>query len=224
VTTIPTVTTVSRYPQWDAIVAEQNKVAEILTRITIHKNVPKKRREAMLAELSPDTLAILSGRSEKEVRRFGPFITECVNGSSLLSLNNVATFIDCKDEAIFSRNESFDGVFLQCVAGLRMYEGDERTDYSLLSEEEQEVGRSLIRAAHVLNNNYRQIDGWKAEDPQYLRSEELVALIKRRPGDAEAIINLLKDRELKVDTPSQVRALENILDSEVVSSLGSGIL
>lgn len=221
--TIPSVAPVSRYPQWDAIVANDTEVARLLVLIMDVQKVAKKRRENMLAELAPDTLTILSNRSEDDIRKTGHFIHQCVAGGSLISLNNAATFIDCKDEAVFCRNNSYHSVFFKCVAGLREYSTD--ADYSSMGADDRKGGRALLMAAERLQGKHRNVIALRGtEAKQYLSSDALAALIKRRPDDLDTIIDIITERGMKVESSDEVKSLEELLDAGVTQPLRNGAL
>jgi len=222
---IPSVAPVSRYPEWDAIVANDNEISRLLVRVMDVQKVTKKRREKMLAELTPNTLTILSNRSEEDIRKTGHFIHQCVAGGSLISLNNAAAFIDCKDEPAFCRNDAYHSVFFKCVAGLREYPNEAETDYSSMGDDGREGGRALLMAAERLQGSHRTVFALRdREAKQYLRNSDLAALIQRRPRDLDTIIDLITEREMKVVSADDVNTLEGLLDADSIQPLRNGAL
>ena len=223
-TTIPAVQPVAPVLQWDVLRKDHRPVPKKLLNTMARNIKAKSRREKTLSTLAPDTLDILNERYGDSAV-IGQFMNDCTRGESLISLNNAAVLIDCADDPMFNENSSSPIRFFRCVAGLREYDGYEDIDYSTLDGKDREEAKALLRSAEIVDSNYRRSNAWKSESPQFLASEHLVSLIRRRPDDMYAITKLLKERNFRVAVQSDIDLIEDLLDtSRAAPQLSDGAL
>lgn len=224
-TVIPPVKTVSKHSHWDALRKDFRPVSKYLLNTMAATVKAMYRRENMVSQLASDTLDILNDHYSHNQTKIKGFIDECTRTDSLISLNNAAALIDCANDPVFNQTNPLEkSDYLDCVAGLRKYDGCDDIDYSLLDDRERYTAKALMRAAGALGEGYVVLNVWKNESPQHLTSTSLASLIRRRPESTDAIIDLLKDRKLPVETPSHIEAIEEILDGIQTISLRDGVL
>jgi hypothetical protein len=146
-----------------------------------------------------------------------------VSEEDLYSLNNLAALIDCSTDPVFSAPGVSPAEFFLCISGLKKYHGDEGSDYSILSESEQEIGKALVCASGRLDGRYVATD-WRGVSASYVKSEHLVSLIRKRPEDHRLITSILAERGLRVDTPEDIDRLEELLAESQLAPLRDGAL
>ena len=221
---IPTVQPVTPVLKWDVLRNDHRPVPKKLLNVMARSIKAKSRREKTLSTLAPETLDILNERYG-DTAVIGQFMNDCARGESLVSLNNAAALIECADDPMFNENSSAPIRFFRCVAGLREYDGHEDIDYSTLDDSDREEAKALLRSAEILGSDYRRSNAWKSESPQYLASDHLVSLIRRRPDDMYAITSLLKERNFRVAVQSDIAIIEDLLDtSSAAPQLRDGAL
>lgn len=183
----------------------------------------KKTKEEMISGLHEDTLKVLDRTAlNEQVEVLGNLFSLCIREKSFASLNNTAVVAELMDECDEVRLRVFDTY----VAGLQMYrtQSDPYFDWSSSSSEEQEVPKALIRAAMGLSRTYSKPNVWVDGKPRHLLSEELTNMVMRRPKDVHLVVAILNDRELPVETPNDIAALEGLLDQNTENALLNGLL
>lgn len=208
---------------WDNLRKDYRGVSKLLLNTTAGTIKAKYRRERMVAQLTPDTLNILNQHYGDHPSTVEGFLRDCVGEEELYSMNNLAALIDCSADPAFSSIGVSPAEFFLCISGLKKYQEDDGYDYSVLSASEQEIGKALVCAAGNLGKRYVSVD-WRGVSSQYVKSKNLVSLIRRRPEDHRLITSVLLERGLRVDTPEDINRLEELLAESQLAPLRDGAL
>ena len=189
------------------------------------ERVSKKDREAMVADLHEDTLAIIDRTlPEDKIPMYNALIDNCMNKRSIADLNNLAATVEVMLEA----DDIHQRVFHTYLSGLQMYrlQSDPYYDYSKASEHEQEGVRALLRVTMGLGREYVRPNTYVDGTPRHIirEYEGLYNLCFRRPKDAEKIVHLINSRNLLIDTDQDIAAIEALLDQDAENSLMGGVL
>jgi hypothetical protein len=222
-TMMPSVQPAPFVSHWDTLRKDYRGVSKLLLNTTAHLVKAKYRREQTISQLTPDTLNVLNKHYGDHPSTVEGFLQDCVREEDLYSMNNLAALIDCGADPAFSSIGVSPAEFFLCIAGLKKYQAGDGYDYSVLSAGEQEIGKALVCAAGNLGKRYVSVD-WRGLSSQYVKSENLVALIRKRPEDHRLITSVLLERGLRVDTLEDIDRLEELLAESQLATLRDGAL
>lgn len=138
---------------------------------------------------------------------------------NIATFNNTAFFHDMPTTTEERRT------FVSYISGLQTHHAADETsvDYSVATEEEQQRARAILKVALELPNH--TYDSQFRGSMRTSLTKHLVAIIRRRPQDADRIIAILQSRtDLSSRSPGHMNTLEDMLEHDISRQFTDGLL
>jgi hypothetical protein len=138
---------------------------------------------------------------------------------NIATFNNTALFHDMPSTTEERR------LFVSYISGLQTHHANDEpsVDYSVATEEEQQRARAILKVAfelpaHTYDSQFRG-------SMRTSLTKHLVAIIRRRPEDADRIIAILQSRkDLSSRSPGHMNTLDELLDHNISRQFTDGLL
>lgn len=178
--------------------------------------------DRMIADLHPDTLSTLDMIADTWKHGWlVPMAAAKLSAKerNIATFNNTAFFHNMPVATEDRRT------FVSYISGLQTHHAADEpsVDYSVATEEEQGRARAILKVAFGLPNH--TYDSQFRGSMRTSLTKHLVAIIRRRPEDADRIIAILQSRDdLSSRSPGHMNTLEDLLDYDISRQFTDGLL